>query len=89
MKASELARMALAVVEHYGDIEVAILTDTPDGQIFADLEAHGAVIELPDEEGGGPDLTVLAVGWASCVQQDETPEFIAATAAAPKAQEAT
>lgn len=72
MKVSELIGRAQNVMKAAGDVEVVMLTDTPDG-MFAVVDKVGVdLIEYPvDEYTNQNSAPVLAIAWKECFNEDD------------------
>lgn len=73
MKCSDLVMKLQAVMQHMGDIDVVILTETPEGLFCVDPAPVAEIVEVPI----GPTetmLTCFAVGWLPTIYGEELPE---------------
>ena len=63
MKVTDLIKALEETLDAVGDVDVAILTDTPDGLFHADINPIAGVVQLPVDEYKDEMVTVFAVGW--------------------------
>ena len=69
MKITEMIEKLEAIKKEAGDLEVVILTDTPDGMFHAEFEPFVEHIGLPNVDETGEE-EVCAIAWPHCFDEE-------------------
>jgi hypothetical protein len=73
MKLSQLIKDATDALAARGDLDVAMLTDTPDDMFHLEYEPWANVIETPKDDRDDELETFFAIGWASTAKRGSGP----------------
>ncbi len=68
MKITECIQMLSNIQREHGDLDVVILTDTPDGEFCIDPDPDMDAIGVP--QGDGSEMRVVAIAWRHCFDGD-------------------